>query len=203
MKRYGNSRLVMDQLKSVAFGSQATTDSIARRRRSRRRGVGRPFLTPYPSYSFQISLNSMFVVTKKKLSQEGTGVARESLAGLVPASPTASGGEKFPYRGIGSSRLDCGNEVRHPSLQVPRSETRTREVRFGTLNVCGGMDAKIEGICKLLKDTRLDIMCVNETKRKGSNGAIKHGSLNSVYALDMSKTLEEWKEFWVDVRNIE
>ncbi|GBP22502.1 hypothetical protein EVAR_78680_1 [Eumeta japonica] len=57
-----------------------------------------------------------------------------------------------------------------------KGEMRTREVRFGTLNVCGGMDDKIDDICELMKDRRLDILCVNETKRKGSGGVIKRGS---------------------------
>ncbi|GBP12170.1 hypothetical protein EVAR_6354_1 [Eumeta japonica] len=76
-------------------------------------------------------------------------------------------GDKFPYQGIGSSRLDCGDEVRHPSRLVPwRSETRTGEARFSTLNVCGDMDDKIDDVCELMKDRRLDILCGNDTKRK-------------------------------------
>ncbi|GBP05429.1 Retrovirus-related Pol polyprotein from transposon opus [Eumeta japonica] len=57
---------------------------------------------------------------------------------LVPGSPILSERNKFPYRGIENLKLDCGDEVRHPSRLVFRKdETWTREVRFGTLNACG------------------------------------------------------------------
>ncbi|GBP77106.1 hypothetical protein EVAR_61108_1 [Eumeta japonica] len=59
--------------------------------------------------------------------KEATGIARESLPSLVPSSPIVSGWEKFPYRGIGSSRLDCGDEIRHPSHLVPRRPKRGLE----------------------------------------------------------------------------
>ncbi|GBP15384.1 hypothetical protein EVAR_80558_1 [Eumeta japonica] len=111
---------------------------------------------------------------------------RESLPGLVPGSPIVSGEDKFSYREIGSSRLDCGNEVCHRSRLVPRkTETRTGEVCFNTLNVCGGKGDKIDDVCELMKDRRLDILCINETKRK-----------------DMSTLLENPEEFWADVRDI-
>ncbi|GBP49514.1 hypothetical protein EVAR_45490_1 [Eumeta japonica] len=61
----------------------------------------------------------------------GIGIVREFLPGLVAGSPIVSGGDKFLYWVIGSSRLDCNEEVRHPSRLVPRrSETRTGNVRF-------------------------------------------------------------------------
>ncbi|GBP44391.1 hypothetical protein EVAR_81305_1 [Eumeta japonica] len=118
----------------------------------------------------------MFAEIKKLLRKKVTGNTRKCLPGLVLGSPIVSGKGKFPYRRIGSSRLDCRDEVRHPSRLVPRrGETRSTEVHFGTLNVCGGMDDKIYDVCELMKDRRLDILCVNETKRKGSGGAIKRG----------------------------
>ncbi|GBP22084.1 hypothetical protein EVAR_94123_1 [Eumeta japonica] len=89
-----------------------------------------------------------------------------------------SGEDKFLYQGNGSSRLDCGDEVRHPSRLVSRmGETRSGEVLFGTLNVCGSMDDKID-ICELMKYRRLDILCVNETKRK----AIIRGSFDTYWS---------------------
>ncbi|GBP05606.1 hypothetical protein EVAR_3077_1 [Eumeta japonica] len=63
---------------------------------------------------------------------------------------------------------------------------RTGEVRFGTLNVCGGMDDKIDNVCKLMKNRRLYILCVNETKRKGSGGAIKRGFFDT-YCLALNR----------------
>ncbi|GBP18704.1 hypothetical protein EVAR_8529_1 [Eumeta japonica] len=110
-------------------------------------------------------------------------VRKESLTILVPSSQVVSGGDKFPYRGIGSSRLDCGDDVRHPSrLVLRRGETRRGEILFGTLNVCEGMDDKIADFYKLIKDRRLDILCMNETKRKDSGGAIKRGSFDTYWS---------------------
>ncbi|GBP52879.1 hypothetical protein EVAR_39043_1 [Eumeta japonica] len=45
----------------------------------------------------------------------------------------------------------------------------TREVRLGTLNVCEGIDHKIDDVCELTKkNKRLNILCSNETKTKDS-----------------------------------
>ncbi|GBP28734.1 hypothetical protein EVAR_19776_1 [Eumeta japonica] len=52
------------------------------------------------------------------------------------------------------------------------------------------MDNKIDDVCESMKDRRLDILCVNETKRKG------------VYTPDMSKPLEELEGLRADVRDI-
>ncbi|GBP82341.1 hypothetical protein EVAR_90976_1 [Eumeta japonica] len=159
-------------------------------------------------------------------NSEGPGIARESF-------PGPGGGDKFLYRGIGNFRLDCGDEVHHPSRLIPRrSETKTGEVRFGILNMCGGMDDKIDDVCQLMKDMRLDILCVNEIKRNGSGRATKRGFfciywsgvdqhqrgcrgvgftlLERLFKFvsgyectpDTSKLLEERKEFWTDVRDI-
>ncbi|GBP87002.1 KDEL motif-containing protein 1 [Eumeta japonica] len=58
-------------------------------------------------------------------------------------------------QGLRSSRLDCGDKVREPSCLVPRrSETQTKEACFGTLNLYGGMDYKIEDVYELIKDRR-------------------------------------------------
>ncbi|GBP55219.1 hypothetical protein EVAR_36802_1 [Eumeta japonica] len=93
---------------------------------------------------------------------------------------------KFSYRGIGSSRLDYDDEVCLLSRLVRRrGEMRTEEVRFGTLNICGDMDDKIDDLCELIKYKRLNIRCVNETKRK-----------------DTSKLLEVREEFWAEMREI-
>ncbi|GBP87514.1 hypothetical protein EVAR_86551_1 [Eumeta japonica] len=52
------------------------------------------------------------------------------------------------------------------------------------------MDDKIDDVCELMIDRRLDILCVDKTKLKG------------VYGPDISKPLEETEEFWADVRDI-
>ncbi|GBP18831.1 hypothetical protein EVAR_93259_1 [Eumeta japonica] len=75
---------------------------------------------------------------------------KESLPGLGPGSPIVTGGDKFLYRGIGSSRLDCGDKVCHSSrLVLWRGETRTGEVCVW--NVCGSMDNKIVDVRQLMK----------------------------------------------------
>ncbi|GBP47971.1 hypothetical protein EVAR_40395_1 [Eumeta japonica] len=92
-------------------------------------------------------------------------------------------GDKSPYWRIGNSRLDCSDKVRLPSRLVPRrSETRSGEVRFGTLNVCGDMYDKIDDVCELMKYKQLDILCGNETKRKDSDGAMKRGSIDTYWS---------------------
>ncbi|GBP64161.1 hypothetical protein EVAR_35482_1 [Eumeta japonica] len=120
--------------------------------------------------------------------EEGTGIARECLPGLVPDSSIISGGDKLPYLGIGNSKLDCGDQVHHPPcLDSPKGETSTEEVCFDTTNVCGGMDDKIDDVCELMKDRRLYILCVNEAKRS-SSGAIKHRSFDTYwFGVDQSQ----------------
>ncbi|GBP89866.1 hypothetical protein EVAR_65755_1, partial [Eumeta japonica] len=93
------------------------------------------------------------------------------------------------------------------------------------LNVCGGLDDKIDDDCELRKDRRIDIISVNETNRKGKlvmTSSNAHPSvliglalmrakeasfyqkdyLNVHIAPDMSKPLEEQEKFWADVRDI-
>ncbi|GBP43268.1 Pickpocket protein 28 [Eumeta japonica] len=72
----------------------------------------------------------MFAEIKKVLPQEGISIAKEFLPELVPDSLIVPGGDKFSYRGIGSSRLDSGNEFHHP---VTPSSRRGKEVRLETL----------------------------------------------------------------------
>ncbi|GBP22082.1 hypothetical protein EVAR_94121_1 [Eumeta japonica] len=43
------------------------------------------------------------------------------------------------------------------------------------------MDGIIDDICELIKDRRLDILCVNETKKKGSSEAIKRGYFDTYW----------------------
>ncbi|GBP77761.1 hypothetical protein EVAR_98454_1 [Eumeta japonica] len=42
-----------------------------------------------------------------------------------------------------------------------------------TFNACGGIDDKIDDVCELMKDMRLNILCVNDTKRKTIGGTVK------------------------------
>ncbi|GBP59267.1 hypothetical protein EVAR_103223_1 [Eumeta japonica] len=49
---------------------------------------------------------------------------------LVPGSLIESGGDKFPYRGIGSSRLDYGDEIRYPSRLLPGGTNENRRRPF-------------------------------------------------------------------------
>ncbi|GBP44363.1 hypothetical protein EVAR_31258_1 [Eumeta japonica] len=59
---------------------------------------------------------------------------------------------------------------------------RTRKVGFGTLNACGGINNKIDDVYELMKDRRMDVLCVNDTKMKDSGGATKHGFLESYWS---------------------
>ncbi|GBP33706.1 hypothetical protein EVAR_17032_1 [Eumeta japonica] len=80
---------------------------------------------------------SCYITRVLKLSE------KLSLSGLVLGSLIVSGRDKFPYRGIGSSRLDYGDEVLHLSHLVQRrNERRTGEVYFGTLNMYEGINDK-------------------------------------------------------------
>ncbi|GBP24145.1 hypothetical protein EVAR_10368_1 [Eumeta japonica] len=86
-----------------------------------------------------------------EFDKESTAISKEFLPGFGPGSRIVSGGDKFPYQGIVSSRLDSDDEVRHLLRLVPRrGETRTREVCFGILNVCGGFDDEFDDVYKLM-----------------------------------------------------
>lgn len=64
--------------------------------------------------------------------------------------------------------LHGGDAVRHPSCVVSRGgEKRLTESRFATLNVGGGMNKKLNEVLKLMDERKIDVLCVNETKRKG------------------------------------
>ncbi|GBP70799.1 hypothetical protein EVAR_52926_1 [Eumeta japonica] len=44
------------------------------------------------------------------------------------------------------------------------------------------MNYKIDDVCELMKDWRLDIVGVNESKRRGSGGTIKCGSFDTYWS---------------------
>ncbi|GBP92442.1 hypothetical protein EVAR_63192_1 [Eumeta japonica] len=55
----------------------------------------------------------------------------------------------------------------HALHQVLRNdETQTKEARFDTLNVCGGMDDKNNDVYGLMNDRRLEVLHLNATKKK-------------------------------------
>ncbi|GBP05970.1 hypothetical protein EVAR_3237_1 [Eumeta japonica] len=45
-----------------------------------------------------------------------------------------------------------------------------------------GMNDKIDDVCELMKNRRLDILCVNKTNRKGNGGAIKRETFDSYWS---------------------
>lgn len=59
-------------------------------------------------------------------------------------------------------------------------EKRAEKSRFATLNVRGGMDDKIDTVCKMMADRYIDVFCVNETKRKGC-GITKYGKYTAYW----------------------
>ncbi|GBP36185.1 hypothetical protein EVAR_4329_1 [Eumeta japonica] len=64
----------------------------------------------------------------------------------------------------------------------PDGRNEDWSIRFRCSNTCGGMDDKIEDVCELIKGRRLDILYLNETKRKGSGGAFKRGSFDTYWS---------------------
>ncbi|GBP10866.1 hypothetical protein EVAR_5447_1 [Eumeta japonica] len=85
-------------------------------------------------------------------------------AGLVPGSLIASAGEtNFHTRESGALGLIVA--MRFTTLVLQRGEARIREVHFGTLNTCVGMNDKIEDVCEM-KNRRLDTLCMNDSKRE-------------------------------------
>ncbi|GBP50361.1 hypothetical protein EVAR_32606_1 [Eumeta japonica] len=146
-----------------------------------------------------ISIKLAEATKELRIVQEGTGFPRESLPGLVPGGPI-SGGDKFLYREIGSSRLDCDDEVRPPD--APSSPEGQND------------------------DWKSPFLYSEYVWRKSSGGAIKRGSFDTYWSSvdhrqrgyrgvgfflserlsecvnNMSKLLEEREEYWVDVRDI-
>lgn len=67
-----------------------------------------------------------------------------------------------------------GGVARNPSRLVSGGgEKRAVESRFATLNV-RGINGKIDEVCQMMNERMIDVLCVNETKRKGCD-TTKHG----------------------------
>ncbi|GBP53704.1 hypothetical protein EVAR_39858_1 [Eumeta japonica] len=105
---------------------------------------------------------------------------REHTSGAPPSSAPAVTFE-FKCRPLGCRRrgkvgtdFDFLRTFSLTNIILRRAETRTREVRFGTLNVYRGKDDKINDVCEMMKVKRLDILYVNKIKRKSRGGAIKY-----------------------------
>ncbi|GBP71654.1 hypothetical protein EVAR_62899_1 [Eumeta japonica] len=75
----------------------------------------------------------------------------------------------------------------------PEGETRTKEVRFGNLHVCEGMDDKINDDWELMKDRRPGILCVNHTNRTDSGDAIEHG-LSETYCSGVDQREQRYRD---------
>ena len=70
-----------------------------------------------------------------------------------------------PQRGNYARRSSDGRDVvRHPSRHVSRGgEERPTESRMATLlNVRGGMEDKIEEVCQMMGERRIDVLCETE-----------------------------------------
>ncbi|XP_050668170.1 craniofacial development protein 2-like [Leptidea sinapis] len=100
--------------------------------------------------------------------QGGTGRAGES-----PPPPVSAGRGCSSYSGGSNLTAVGGDDIRHTSRQnlSPNCSRRggkwASECRFATLNVRGGMNEKLDEIYELMNERKLDVLCVNETKRKG------------------------------------
>ncbi|XP_048481334.1 craniofacial development protein 2-like [Plutella xylostella] len=86
---------------------------------------------------------------------------------------------------MGSTQLnqpEGGDEARHPSRRISRGgEKWFAEARLGTFNVCGGMEDKVDEVYEMMEARGIDILCVNETKRKG-NDITTHGSYTAYWS---------------------
>lgn len=75
-----------------------------------------------------------------------------------------------------------GDEARNPSRPVSRGgEKWSAEGRFATLNVRGGMSSKINEVCQMMEERAIDVLCVNETKRKGCD-TTEHGPYKAYWS---------------------
>ncbi|CAG9136030.1 unnamed protein product [Plutella xylostella] len=75
-----------------------------------------------------------------------------------------------------------GDAVRNPSRRVSRrSEKWAVETRIATMNICGGLDGKIDEVCEVFNTRGMDLLCVNESKRKG-RGITTHGTLTAYWS---------------------
>ncbi|XP_063543201.1 uncharacterized protein LOC134751686 [Cydia strobilella] len=75
-----------------------------------------------------------------------------------------------------------GDVVRHPSRLVSRGgDKRLAESRFDTLNVGGGMEDKLNEVLQMMDERKIDILCVNETKRKGCDTTL-HGTYTAYWS---------------------
>ncbi|GBP40165.1 hypothetical protein EVAR_20308_1 [Eumeta japonica] len=127
------------------------------------------------------------------------------LPALIPDSPIVPGEDKIPYRGIESTRLDCGDEVRHPLRLVRRrGEKRTGDVVVESSNV----DPSILFGVALIRANEDAAVSSSYQKawplpdwRSGSDPTCCAGIVG-VFPPDMSKSLKEQEEFWADVRDI-
>ncbi|XP_052753680.1 craniofacial development protein 2-like [Galleria mellonella] len=99
---------------------------------------------------------------KTQLPQEGTGTAGESVPECNSGSPIVSGGDKFLIDG---DALCHGS--RHVSPVSPNGKKRAKECQIATMNVCGSMDSKIDEVCEMMSERRIDVLGVSETKKKG------------------------------------
>ena len=67
----------------------------------------------------------------------------------------------------GTNACACGEGGRHPSRSANLGGSRRTECRIGTWNVRGGMKDKMNEMIDVMKERRLDALCLTETKRKG------------------------------------
>ena len=85
-------------------------------------------------------------------------------------------------RSTKTHNLGGGGDARHtPRHMSSRGEKRAAECRLATLNVQGGIKDKMNEVCEIAKNKRIDVLCVNETKRKGVDIS-QHGSLTAIWS---------------------
>lgn len=76
-----------------------------------------------------------------------------------------------------------GDGACHTSRRVRGGEGKKRaaESRLATMNVCGGMENKLDEVCMMMKERNLDVLCLTETKKKGVSTST-HGTLTALWS---------------------
>ncbi|CAK1580622.1 unnamed protein product, partial [Parnassius mnemosyne] len=88
------------------------------------------------------------------------------MATRIRASPQGDAHQLVPV-GVECS-VQSGDGDRHPSRTARHGGRWRTECRVGTWNVRGGMRDKTNELIEIMKERELDVVCMSETKRKGS-----------------------------------
>ena len=95
------------------------------------------------------------------------------------ASP---GSDAHRFASVGAHQSACGEGGRHPLRSAKPGGSRRTECRIGTWNVRGGVKEKVNEMIDVMNARCLDVLCVTETKRKGSNADELCGGMMALWS---------------------